>query len=158
MAIIGGGHEAVHDIEVLGESASKVYAIPGKKGFSEEYPEIEHLQKDPKVEFIYDADITEIGGSDFVEYVKLDNGQEVKLDGVFIVLEHISTSTILGDAGVVTDAGGCILVDRDQKTNVDGLFAAGDCCCKGLQIVTATGMGAQAALNAMKYVKQLGRK
>ena len=158
VAIIGGGHEAVHDIEVLGESASKVYAIPGKKGFSEEYPEIEHLQKAPKVEFIYDADITEIGGSDFVEYVKLDNGQEVKLDGVFIVLEHISTSTILGDAGVVTDAGGCILVDRDQKTNVDGLFAAGDCCCKGLQIVTATGMGAQAALNAMKYVKQLGRK
>jgi len=158
VAIIGGGREAVHDIEVLGESASKVYAIPGKKGFSEEYPEIEHLRKDPKVEFIYDADITEIGGSDFVEYVKLDNGQEVKLDGVFIVLEHISTSTILGDAGVVTDAGGCILVDRDQKTNVDGLFAAGDCCCKGLQIVTATGMGAQAALNAMKYVKQLGRK
>ena len=158
VAIIGGGHEAVHDIEVLGESASKVYAIPGKKGFSEEYPEIEHLRKDPKVEFIYDADITEIGGSDFVKYVKLDNGQEVKLDGVFIVLEHISTSTILGDAGVVTDAGGCILVDRDQKTNMDGLFAAGDCCCKGLQIVTATGMGAQAALNAMKYVKQLGRK
>ena len=158
VAIIGGGHEAVHDIEVLGESASKVYAIPGKKGFSEEYPEIEHLRKDPKVEFIYDADITEIGGSDFVEYVKLDNGQEVKLDGVFIVLEHISTSTILGDAGVVTDAGGCILVDKDQKTNVDGLFAAGDCCCKGLQIVTATGMGAHAALNAMKYVKQLGRK
>ena len=158
VAIIGGGHEAVHDIEVLGESAFKVYAIPGKKGFSEEYPEIEHLLKDPKVEFIYDADVTEIGGSDFVEYVKLDNGQEVKLDGVFIVLEHISTSTILGDAGVVTDAGGCILVDRDQKTNVDGLFAAGDCCCKGLQIVTATGMGAQAALSAMKYVKQLGRK
>jgi thioredoxin reductase (NADPH) len=158
VAIIGGGHEAVHDIEVLGESASKVYAIPGKKGFSEEYPEIEHLQKDPKVEFIYDSDITEIGGSNFVEYVKLDNGQEVKLDGVFIVLEHISVSTILGDVGVVTDAGGCIIVDRDQKTNVDGLFAAGDCCCKGLQIVTATGMGAQAALNAMKYVKQLGRK
>ena len=158
VAIIGGGHEAVHDIEVLGESASKVYAIPGKKGFSEEYPEIEHLKKDPKVEFIYDADITEIGGTDFVEYVNLDNGQEVKLDGVFIVLEHISTSTILGDAGVVTDAGGCIIVDRDQKTNVDGLYAAGDCCCKGLQIVTATGTGAQAALNAMKYVKQLGRK
>jgi len=158
VAIIGGGHEAVHDIEVLGESASKVFAIPGKKGFSEEYPEIEHLRKDPKVEFIYEADITEIGGSDFVEYVELDNGQEVKLDGVFIVLEHISTSTILGNAGVETDTGGCVIVDRDQKTNVDGLFAAGDCCCKGLQIVTATGMGAQAALNAMKYVKQLGRR
>lgn len=158
VAIIGGGHEAVHDIEILMESSAKVFAIPGKKGFSEEYPEIEHLKKEPKVEFIYDADITEIGGADFVEYVKLDNGGEVKLDGVFIILEHVSASTILGDAGVETDAGGCIMVDREQKTNIEGLFAAGDCCCKGMQIVTATGTGAQAALNAMKYVKQLGRK
>ena len=158
VAIIGGGHEAVHDIEILMESSAKVYAIPGKKGFSEEYPEIEHLKKEPKVEFIFDADIAEIGGADFVEYVKLDNGDEVKLDGVFIILEHVSASTILGDAGVETDAGGCIMVDREQKTNIEGLFAAGDCCCKGMQIVTATGTGAQAALNAMKYVKQLGRK
>lgn len=158
VAIIGGGHEAVHDIEILAESSAKVYAIPGKKGFNEEYPEIEHLKKNPKVEFIYDTDITEIGGTDFVEYVKLDNGDEVKLDGVFIILEHVSASTILGDAGVETDAGGCIMVDRDQMTNIEGIFAAGDCCCKGMQIVTATGTGAQAALNAMKYVKRLGRR
>ena len=158
VAIIGGGHEAVHDIEVLGESASKVYAIPGKKGYSEDFPELEHIKKDPNIEFIYDTDITEIGGSDFVEYLKLDNGLEVKLDGVFIILEHVSTSTILTDVGIDTDTGGCILTDRDQKTNVDGLYAAGDCCCRGMQIVTATGMGAQAALSAMKYVKQLGRK
>jgi thioredoxin reductase (NADPH) len=158
VAIVGGGHEAVHDIEVLGESASKVYAIPGKKGYSEDYPELEHIKKDPKVEFIYDADVTEIGGSDFVEYLKLDNGQEVKLDGVFIILEHVATSSILSEAGIETDAGGCILTSRDQKTSIDGLFAAGDCCCLGMQIVTATGMGAQAALSAMKYVKQLGRK
>jgi thioredoxin reductase (NADPH) len=158
VAIVGGGHEAVHDIEVLGGSASKVYAIPGKKGYAEEYSDLEHIKKDPKVEFIYDTDITEIGGTDFVEYLKLDNGDEVKLDGVFIILEHVSASTILGDAGVDTDTGGCILVDRDQRTNMDGIFAAGDCCCRGMQIVTATGMGAQAALTAMKYVKQLGRK
>ncbi len=158
VAIIGGGHEAIHDIEILTESSAKVYAIPGKEGFNEEHPEIEHLKKNPKVEFIYDTDITEIGGTNFVEYVKLDNGDEIKLDGVFIILEHVSASTILGDARVETDAGGCIMVDRDQMTNIEGLFAAGDCCCKGMQIVTATGTGAQAALNAMKYVKRLGRK
>jgi len=158
VAIVGGGHEAVHDIEVLSETATKVYAIPGKKGFSEEYPEIKHLRKDPKIEFVEGVNITEIGGEDFVEYVKFDDGQEIKLDGVFIILEHVSTSGILTDAGVTTDAGGCILSDKDQKTNVNGIFAAGDCCCKGLQIVTATGMGASAALNAMKYVKQLARK
>ena len=158
VAIVGGGREAVHNIEVLSETSSKVYAIPGKKGFSEEYPELASLRKDPRIEFIEGTDISEIGGRDFVEYIDLENGEEVKLDGVFIILEHIATSSILEDAGVSTDAGGCILADKDQKTSVNGIFAAGDCSCKGLQIVTAAGMGATAALNAMKYVKQLSRK
>jgi thioredoxin reductase (NADPH) len=155
IAIVGSGQEAVHDIEVLNQTAAKIYAIPGKKGYSENYPELAHLRKDPKIEFIEGADIAEIGGQDFVEYIKLDTGIEIKLDGVFIILEHISTSGILSDVGVTTDDGGCIYTDRDQKTSIQGIFAAGDCCCKGLQIVTATGMGASAALNAMKYVKQL---
>ncbi len=158
VAIVGGGHEAVHDIELLTEVASKVYGVPGKKGYMDETPALEHLKQNPKVEFIYDANVTEIGGSDFVEFMKLDDGSNLELDGVFIILEHVGTSTILSDAGVSTDEGGCIMVDRTQKTNVDGLYAAGDCCCMGMQIVTATGMGAQAALSAMKYVKQLGRK
>ncbi len=158
VAIVGSGHEAVHDIELLSETSSKVYAIPGKKGYSEDYPALKQLRDDPKVVFIEGANITEIGGTDFVEYIKLDNGEEVKLDGVFIILEHIPTSGILEDAGVITDDGGCILSDKDQKTTVSGIFAAGDCCCKGLQIVTATGMGATAAMNAMKYVKELGRR
>ncbi|MFH1180706.1 MAG: FAD-dependent oxidoreductase [Candidatus Bathyarchaeota archaeon] len=158
VAVIGSGHEAVHDIEVLSETSSKVYAIPGKKGYSEEYPEIGSLRKDPKVEFIEGINITEIGGKDFVEYIKLENGDEVKLDGVFIILEHVSTSSILKDAGIMTDEGGCILADKEQKTSIPGIFAAGDCGCKGFQIVTATGMGATAGLSAMKYVKQLARK
>ena len=155
IAVVGSGHEAVHDIEVLNQTAVKIYAIPGKKGYSENYPELIHLRKDPRIEFIEGEDIAEIGGQDFVEYIKLDRGAKIKLDGVFIILEHISTMEILADVGVTTDDGGCIYTDRDQKTNIQGIFAAGDCCCKGLQVVTATGMGASAALNAMKYVKQL---
>jgi thioredoxin reductase (NADPH) len=158
VAIVGSGHEAVHDIEVLSESASKIYVVPGKKGFSVDLPELEHIKKDPKVEIIYDANITEIGGTDFVEYLNLDNGETIKLDGVFIILEQVATSSILSEAGIETDAGGCILTSREQKTNIEGLFAAGDCCCLGMQIVTAAGMGAQAALSAMKYVKQLERR
>ena len=158
VAVVGAGHEAIHDIEILGETAQKVYAIPGKSGYSEDYPELHHIRKEEKVEFIEGTNIVEIGGNDFVEYIKLDNGKEVKLDGVFIILEHVSTSGILADAGVTTDDGGCILADKEQKTSKLGIYAAGDCSCKGLQIVTATGMGATAALNAMKYVKQLARR
>ena len=157
VAVIGAGQEAVHDIEMLSKTSKKVYAIPSEKDYSEAYPELKSLEKDPKVEFIYGAKVTEICGADFVESIKLNGVEpkEIKVDGVFFILEHLSTSAILTDAGIETDPGGCLLVDRDQKTNVAGVFAAGDCCCKGFQIVTATGMGASAALSAMRYVKQL---
>ncbi|MCK4703273.1 FAD-dependent oxidoreductase [Candidatus Bathyarchaeota archaeon] len=158
VAIVGSGHEAVHDIEVLSETAVKVYAIPGGKGYSEDFPELTRIRDDPKVEFIMGADVKEIGGSDFVEYVALDGaGQErLSLDGVFIILEHVPTAGILREAGVSTDGGGCIVVDGDMETNIKGVFAAGDCTCEGMQIVTAAGMGAKAALSAMKHVKSLG--
>jgi thioredoxin reductase (NADPH) len=137
VAVIGSGIEAVHDIEILRETSAKVYGIPNKKGYSEKYRELEYLSKEPNVEFIYSI---------------------IKLDGVFIILDHVSTAGILSEAGVNTDEGGCIISDREQRTSIPGIFAAGDCCCKGFQIVTATGMGAIAALSAMKYIKQLGKK
>jgi thioredoxin reductase (NADPH) len=157
VAVVGGGHEAVHDIEMLAETADKVYAIPGKMGYREDFPELSLLRENPKVEFITGADVKEIVGSDFVEYVKLDGSIKglLSLDGVFIILEHVPTAGILVEAGVSTDDGGCIVVDRDMETNIKGLFAAGDCTCEGMQIVTAAGMGARAALSAMKYVKSL---
>ena len=157
VAVVGGGHEAVHDIDLLSETADKVYAIPGKKGYSEDFPELARLSENPKVEFITGVDVKEIGGSDFVEYVTLEGQRKgrLSLDGVFIILEQVPTAGILGDAGVDTDAGGCIVVDGDLETNINGLFAAGDCTCEGMQIVTAAGMGAKAALSAMKHVKSL---
>jgi len=90
--------------------------------------------------------------------VKLTTGwvENIATDGVFILLEHISTSNILVEAGIDADEGGCILVDRNQQTNLPGFYAAGDCCCMGWQIVTAAGEGAKAALSAMKFVKQKG--
>ncbi len=158
VAVVGGGHEAVHDVEMLSETAAKVYAIPGRKGYSENFPELNRIREDPKVEFITGADVKVIGGSDFVEYVTLDGADRdrLSLDGVFIILEHVPTAGILGEAGVSTDAGGCIIVDGDMETNIKGVFAAGDCTCESMQIVTAAGMGAKAALSAMKHVKSLG--
>jgi len=158
VAVVGGGHEAVHDIEMLSETADKVYAIPGKKGYSEDFPELASLRENPRVEFITGADVKKIGGSDFVEYVTLEGSIKgrLNLDGVFIILEQVPTVGILGEAGVSTDGGGCIMVDNDMETNIEGVFAAGDCTCEGMQIVTAAGMGARAALSAMKHVKSLG--
>jgi len=157
VAIVGSGHEAIHDIEVLSETAAKVYAIPGRKGYSEDFPELTRIRENPKVELKKGADVKEIGGSDFVEYVTLDGAvqERLSLDGVFIILEHVPTAGILRKAGISTDDGGCVIVDGDVETNIEGVFAAGDYTCEEMQIVTAAGMVAKAALSAMKHVKSL---
>jgi thioredoxin reductase (NADPH) len=154
VAVVGSGHEAVTDSLHLTDTAKKVYAIPGAKGYSENFPELATLKSNPKVEIIEKQDITEITGFDFVTGLKLQGSNKLDLDGVFILLEHVSTSNILVEAGIDADEGGCILTDRHQQTNIPGVYAAGDCSCVGWQVVTAAGDGAKAALAAMKYLKQ----
>ncbi len=160
VAVVGGGHEAVTDALHLTETAAKLYAVPGKKGYSENYPEIEVLRKHPKVEIVEGADIAEITGEEFVTGAKLSGGKvnRIGVDGVFILLEHVPTSNILVEAGIDADEGGCIIVDRAQQTNLPGVFAAGDCSCVGWQVVTAAGDGAKAALAAMKYLNRSQQK
>ncbi len=156
VTVVGSGHEAVQDAIHLTNTASKVIAIPGKKGFSENYPELVTLRANPKVEVIEGQDIAEIIGDEFVTGVKLTPGKVEKVvsDGIFILLEHVSTSNILMEAGIDADEGGCVIVDKNQQTNLPGFYAAGECCCIGWQIVTAAGEGAKAALSAMKYVNK----
>jgi thioredoxin reductase (NADPH) len=156
VAVIGGGHEAIIDALHLTETASKVYAIPGKKGYSDNYPELAVLRGNPKIEVIEGKDVTEITGGEFVTSAKLTGSgvDSINVDGVFILLEHVPTSNILVEAGIDADEGGCVIVDKSQQTNMPGVFAAGDCSCTGWQVVTAAGDGAKAALTAMKYLNR----
>ncbi len=56
---------------------------------------------------------------------------------------------------MAVDERNCIKVDRNQSTNIDGVFAAGDCACWGMQAATAAGEGAMAALQAYRYVRRV---
>lgn len=156
VAVVGSGHEAVADALHLTNIAKKVYSIPGMKGYSENYAEISLLRSNPKAEIVEGHDVSEIIGDEYVTSIKLKGGRVEKLDidGVFILLEHVSISNMLVEAGVEADDGGCVMVDKAQHTNIRGVFAAGDCSCDGWQVVTAAGDGAKAALSAMKYLKQ----
>ena len=68
-------------------------------------------------------------------------------------LGGVPLTAIVRNAGVVTDKAGCLIIDRQQKTNVEGVFAAGDCTCGGMQVVTAAGEGAMAGMRASAYVR-----
>ncbi len=80
--------------------------------------------------------------------------REFELKCLFI-LSHISSNFIFKKAGVELDESGNIIVDGEQKTNLKGVYAAGDCTGGLFQVVFATAEGARAAINACKYLRQL---
>ncbi|MCD6262843.1 FAD-dependent oxidoreductase [Candidatus Bathyarchaeota archaeon] len=85
------------------------------------------------------------------------SGEErlIPVEGVFIALS--SATEMVREAGVELDERGCIVVDPLQRTNIEGVFAAGECTCVGMQIVTSAGDGAMAGISATRYVKSKKR-
>ena len=155
VAVVGAGEEAVEDALKLTDFADKIYAIPGGEGYKAGINELHVLLDHKKVVLIEGADPESIGGDSLVEHNTLKGGEieRLEFDGVFIILETVPTTSILTDAGIGTDSRSCILVDKNQATNVDGVFAAGDCVCGGMQVVTAAGEGGMAGLAALRYIK-----
>ena len=80
--------------------------------------------------------------------------EEFDLNCLFI-LSHISSNSIFKKAGVDIDDKGNIKIDEEQKTNLEGVFAAGDCTGGLFQVVFATAEGARAGINAAKYLRQI---
>jgi len=160
VAVVGSGKDAVEDALRLADTVSKVYAIPGSGGFKEGIHEVDELTKHVKIDVIDGVDVESIEGDQVVTHINMKEGPVKKLvvNGVFIILDHVGTSDILSDSGIEADDGGCIMVDKNQSTNVEGIFAAGDCVCGGMQIVTAAGDGGKAGLAVFRYVKALQRK
>lgn len=157
VAVLGSGEDAVEDALRLEEVAAKVYAIPGSKSEIEGVEEIQKLIESEKIDVIEGVDVESIDGDGYVTGLKLKGSQRITLDvdGIFIIRENTPTTEILNEAGILTDERGCITVDRYQQTNIEGIFAAGDCVCGGMQVVTAAGEGGKAALAVLRYVKSL---
>ena len=88
------------------------------------------------------------------EVENTDETTEFELDCLFI-LSHISSNSIFKKSGVELDEKGNIIVDEEQKTNLKGVYAAGDCTGGVFQVVFAAAEGARAGINACKYLRQL---
>jgi thioredoxin reductase (NADPH) len=83
--------------------------------------------------------------------------KEFELSCLFI-LSHISSNSIFKKAGVELDDRGNIIVDENQKTSIEGVYAAGDCTGGFFQVVFATAEGARAGISACKYLQQLKKE
>lgn len=151
VGVVGGGNSALTSALLLSKFAEKVYLIHRGEDFSKADPFwVEEVKKIEKIEIILNSNISELKGEDKLEGIILDNGKEIKLKGLFIEIGFIPSTSLVEELGVELDKGQ-IRVDKEQRTNVPGLFAAGDITdCPLKQIVVACGQGAVAAYSAYK--------
>ena len=161
--VIGGGDTAVEEAIFLTKFARKVYVVHRRDELRAAKSIQEKAFKNDKIELIWDSTVEEIKGNGIVNGIVLKNKktgeiQDIKSEdsmmGVFIFVGYKPITKLF--EGKVDMERGYIKADEDMKTNIPGVFAAGDVRVKNLrQVVTATADGAIAAVHAEKYLENL---
>ncbi len=111
--------------------------------------EIQHLAA--KFDFI-DKPVKAFEGNDFLERVIFEDGTKHSIDGMFIAYDSASAISFAMKMGILTREQ-AILTDSKQETNIEGLFAAGDCTGVFKQVSVAVGQGAIAGKNMSEYIR-----
>lgn len=148
VAVVGGSHSATMTAMLLSEVAKKVYMIYRREMLRGEPVWVERAQCMENIEVIFKSNVVRINGEDTVSSITLDSGEELEIDGIFIEIGSIPSTTLARSLGVELDDSNYICVDSKQETSVERVFAAGDitnASNKFNQIVTAASEGAVAA-------------
>lgn len=98
--------------------------------------------------------VTKLDGSEFLQKIFFEDGTSEDIDGVFLAYESASSLDFARKLGILADES-AVIVDKNQQTNLDGLFAAGDCTGGFKQIATAVGQGALAGRKMIEYIRSL---
>jgi thioredoxin reductase (NADPH) len=152
--VVGGGDAALTAALLLSKYAKKVYVIYRKGEFLKaEVSWIQEIANTKNIEILFNEEVKEIIGEENLEKVKLSSGKEVELDGLFIEIGGTPNTKLAQELGVDLDQGS-IIVDKNQETNVAGVFAAGDVTDRPFkQIISAAGDGATACYSAFKQIR-----
>ena len=159
VAVVGGSDTAAKEALLLAQYAKQVYIIYRGDKIRPEPVNGKLIEKNKKIEVMTKTNVVEIKGDKFVNKVVLDREhdgkKELALNGVFGAIGHIPLSDLAVKIGVKINKRNEIVIDRDSKTNVPGIFAAGDVVDSGFkQAITGVGEGVVAAHSAYQYVKE----
>jgi thioredoxin reductase (NADPH) len=165
VAVVGGGDTACEEAIYLAGLADKVYLIVRKPFLRASKIMQERVLKNPKVEVLFEHQTLGLFGNNVVEGARLVKRQgeadetevEIKIDGFFLAIGHKPNSDIF-KPWIETDEVGYILTTPGTpRTNVAGVFAAGDVADPHYrQAITAAGSGCQAAIEAERYLSEKG--
>lgn len=145
IAVFCTSKELEREVEYLASLAKKVYLLPIYKGVSAFSENVEKIVKMPD----------RIEGGMKAQRLVLKGGQTLEIDGVFMLKESVSPSALVGG---LTVENGHVTVDRACKTNLSGLFAAGDCTGRPYQYAKAVGEGNVAAHSVVEYLGEIDKQ
>jgi len=164
VAIVGAGDTACEEAVYLSKLASKVHMIvrKGEDGMRASKVMQDRVKNTANIDVYWNSETDEVLGDKKVEAVRIKNTQsgetrEIPVSAFFVAIGHQPNSAIFADFLDMDDAGYIKTVPGSAKTNVEGVFAAGDVQDKIYrQAVTAAGSGCMAALDAERYLTEKG--
>ena len=157
IVMVGGGNSALQEALYLNNLGANVTLIHRRDEFRAQ-KHLQNMIKEKNINTILNATVEEIKGDMLVESVILKDTQtgelsELPINGVFISVGYIPHNELAKQLNVNLDESGHIIVDKQQKTNIDYVYAIGDVCAGLKQWVVACGEGAVAASSAYDDIK-----
>jgi thioredoxin reductase (NADPH) len=159
VVVVGGGDSALEESLFLTRYAKTITIIHRRDTLRAGVILQQRAFDQPKIRFIWDSMITEIVGDEAVRKVMIKNLKtnelsELATDGVFIFIGHIPNTQIFASM-LDLDEHGYIKTDHRQTTNVPGVYVAGEAGDPDFrQVVTSAGMGAAAAMQAIRFLEK----
>lgn len=165
VAVVGGGDTACEEALYLAGLAEKVYLLVRKPFLRASKIMQERAASNPKIEILYEHNAVGLYGDNGVEGVHLvkrmgeadEERYDLAIDGFFLAIGHKPNSDIFKPALETDETGYINTVGKTPRTNIPGVFAAGDVADSLYrQAITAAGTGCQAALEVERYLSEKG--
>lgn len=161
IAVVGGGDSAMEEANFLTKFADKVYVIHRKDSLRASKIMQDRALANPKIEFVWNSAVSALAGEDALTGVTLTDTvsgatRELPLDGLFIAIGNDPRTHLIHGQVDLTPEGTIAVAGRSSRTNLPGVFAAGDVIDPTYrQAITAAGSGTVAALDAEHYLSAL---
>lgn len=159
IAVVGGGDTACEEALHLAHTASKVYLIHRRDKLRASSVMTNRVLQHPKIEMIWDTEVVEISGDTSVKILLLENVltkeiQSLEVRGLFVAIGHTPNTKFVKDL-IDLDNEGRIITDETYRTNVEGIWAAGDCQDRNnwRQAITSAGSGCAASLEIGRWLE-----
>ena len=165
VAVVGGGDTACEEATYLSGLADKVYLVVRKPYLRASQIMQERVMNNPKIEILFEHNAVGLYGEKGVEGVHLvkrmgepdEEKIDLAIDGFFLAIGHTPNTDIFKSFLELDEVGYIKIDNPTSKTNIEGVFAAGDVADPNYrQAITAAGMGCRAAMDAERYLSEKG--